>query len=72
MDSLQFSTKILMINSSHSQEFVCLIMANFITHRLHVKEEEMDMDIHSATFKTGDQLMAVFALASTKMGGHNL
>ncbi len=71
MDSLPFSTKILVINSSHSQELECLIMANFITHRLHVSQE-MDLDFHSATCKTGDQLMEVNTLASTMMGAHNM
>ncbi len=72
MDSLPFSTNILMINSSHSQELVCLIMASFITHRLHVKEEKMDKDFHSATCKKGDQPMAVITLCSSKMGANNM
>ncbi len=71
MDSLPFSTNILMMIASHSLELVCLIMANFITHPLHV-QKEMDMDIHSPKCKTGDQLMAVITLGSTKKGANKL
>ncbi len=72
MDSLPFSMKILMMMATHSQELVCLIMANFIIHRLHVSEKQMDLDIHSATCKMEDQLMAVITLGSTKMGAHKM
>jgi hypothetical protein len=47
-------------------------MDNFITHLLHVSKEEMDMDIHSAACKTGDQQMAVITLGSIEMGTHNM
>ena len=72
MDSVSFSTKILIIDTSHSKEFVCLIMVSFIKHRLHVKEEEMEQVIFSATSKMGDQLMAVISLCSKKMSAHNM
>jgi hypothetical protein len=71
MDSLPFSTKTLIFYSTISQELVCSIMANFITHRLRVSKE-MDLDIHSATCKTGDQLMAVITLSSTEISADNM
>ena len=73
MDWQPFSTTILILYkiTFHSQEQVCLIMDNFITHRLHV-ETEKEQDIHSATCKTGDQLMVVITLASIKTGTDNM